>query len=880
MPLHAPRASTVSSLEQEADRFANAHVQAGPVAAPALSRGAAQHIATDTNPLMQATVAAGVATPHEPVPHGVLQKFSPTLRPDLLHARLHRGADAQALARTAGAHAFAHGADIVLGPSASDLHSAASRHVLAHELAHVVQQSPWSGRRAAMRTLFSMKTYVSAMNRKPEPDWATAAEHLNGEPETVIRQVLKNLSRAHRAKLHDAARTWPGLCSNIGQMTEADYLLERGPAAATGERVADVCNRPAAQAAGPQAASPTQPAQPAPIVTAGELTQKDADDCSPLYQHKLCVYIVGGFNGDRSGVETPEQMAEYNKSCRKESAYTGPDVDLSAEDRIAMKAPKCPRGDPDTARERAAAARLSDSIRRSVKYMPAGAGDQLLALLTDKMFIGSLVAAVGVYLALWLFPEPLFTKLAAAATTIAVLSTGAFTVSTIMNLAEAWSDVMTASEAATADAQIEQAAEQFGKRMGAVTVDLLVFLASLLIGGKLPTPKGLPPAAKALTDAERLLAATPEGGVLLNTPVAKLVAVQAPAAPPAAPRVPSGPTAGRGSKVVQLRRRADVAPARPSSARPSSAGPSAGRGTEAFDYYKNADVAPARSPLRAVQDVPAEPAPPSNLRQLPVPKPRPAPVEPAPAIEPAPVIDPAPVVEPAPAVQPAQAARPQAFPQPVVPGAGAQPSAPPITQPEPQPQPEPRRRPPFVLRLPQQKAPHLARYRANLKVLASDPNYQRGNPGQLEAWHMALRLGGSHGIPAEVYERGHRMGLVGQEGERRIRVPNWSRTRSRPMEVDHIIELQVVRQSVRDLFDHPDNFELLDRAANGSSGPQLSASIAAERAIQVAHDPSLANQVIPFDSVVMAGGFDGERWSIDAIRAGQQLDYYENNHAP
>lgn len=837
MPLHASRASSVASLEQEADRFADAHVRAGPVAAPALSRGAARHVATDTNPLMQATVAAGVATPHEPVPHGVLQKFSPTLRPELSHARLHRGADAQALARTAGAHAFAHGADIVLGPSASDLHGAASRHVLAHELAHVVQQSPWSGRRAVMRTLFSMKTYVAAMNRKPEPDWATAAEHLNGEPETVIRQVLKNLSRAHRAKLHEAARTWPGLCSNIGQMTEADYLLERGPAAATGERVADVCNRPAAQAAGPQAASPTQPAQPAPIVTPGELTQKDADDCSPLYQHKLCVYIVGGFNGDRSGVETPAQMAEYNKSCRKESAYTGPDVDLSAEDRIAMKAPKCPRGDADTARERAAAARLSDAIRRSVKYMPAGAGDQLLALLTDKMFIGSLVAAVGVYLALWLFPEPVFTKLAAAATTIAVLSTGVFTVSTIMNLAEAWSDVMTASEAATADAQIEQAAEQFGKRMGAVTVDLLVFLASLLIGGKLPTPKGLPPAAKALTDAERLLATAPKGGVVLDTPMGKLLPFEAPAASPAAPRAPSASS--------------------------GMSGPTAGRAATAVQFRPNADVMPARPGPRLVQPAPAEPAPLTNLRHLPVPKPRPAPVKPAPAVEP-----------------PAPAANRQPVPVPLAPGAGAQPSAPPTTQPQPQPQPQPRRRPPFVLRLPQQKAPHLARYRGNLGVLQSDPNYQRGNPGQLEAWHMALRLGGSHGIPSGVYDRGHRMGFVGEEGERRIRVPNWSRTGPKAMEVDHIIELQVTPQSMRALYNEPDNFELLDRAANGSSGPQLSANIAAERAIQVAYDPALANQVIRFDSVVMAGGFDGERWSIDAIRAGQQLNYYENNHAP
>lgn len=772
---------------------------------------------------MQATVAAAVATPHEPVPHGVLRQFSPTLRPDLAHARLHRSADAHALARLAGAQAFAHGADIVLGPSASDLHGAAGRHLLAHELAHVLHQSPPGGRLAAPRTLFSMKTYVAAMNRKPEPDWATAAEHLNGEPEAVIRQVLKNLSRAYRAKLHEAARTWPGLCSNLGQMTEADYLLERGPAAATGERAAEVCNRPAApaqavgspsangahSATGP-AALATPPAPTAPAEPSGELTQKDADECSPLYQHKLCIYIVGGFNGDRSGVETPEEMVEYNRSCRKESGYTGPDVGLSAEDRTALKAPRCPRGDPDAARERAAAARLADAIRRSARYMPGGGGEQLLALLTDKVFIGSLVAAVGVYLGLWLFPEPVFTKLAAAATTIAVLSTGVFTVSTIRNLAEAWMDVQRESEAATSDAQVEEAAEHFGKRMGAITVDLIIFLASLLIGGKLPTPRGLPNGVKAIGDAERALAASSEGGVLLQGPWGRVQTV-APSAPVAAP---GGAPVVRGSLAVKVQ------------------------------------PAPAAPALRLVQPEPALPSVKPNVHPLPLPKPRPAP---ATALAPSPGAVPLP---------------------PLVPG--TQPGVLPQTQSQPQ----ARRRPPFVLRLPQQKAPHLATYRAYLGVLQSDPNYQRGDPAQLSAWHMALRLGGSHGIPAEVYERGHRMGFVGEEGERRIRVPNWSRTASKPMEVDHIIELQVTPLSMRGVFNEPDNFELLDRAANGSSGSQLSASIAAERAIQVAHDPSLANAVIPFDSVVMAGGFDGERWSIDAIRAGQQLDYYENHHAP
>lgn len=864
VPLHAPspvaaipadstgHARDVPALEHEADRFAAAHATpvhshaastdvraASPThastAQPALSRGAARHLVADSNPLMRATIAAGVATPAEPVPHGVLQRFAPALQTDLRHARLHRDPSAHAFARMIGAHAFAHGGDIVLGQQASDLQGAAGRHAVAHELAHVVHQAPWQGRTGTSATLFSMQTYIKAMNAKPEPDWATAAEHLNGEKPDTIKQVLKQLPAHHRVKLHEAARTWPGLCSNIGRMSEADYLKEHPEAG----RAADVCNQPAA-ASPPQAQAQAAPA--APIAPSTELTDKDASTCSPLYLQKLCVYLIGGFNGDRSGVETPEDMANYNRTCRTESGYDGPDISLSDADRATMKAPKCARGDPDAARERVAKARLAAVLNRSAKYMPGGGGEQLLALLNDDVFIGSLVAAVGAYLLLWAIPEPVFSKIAAVATTIVVLSSGAFTVSTIRNLAEAWGDVTTDAQSATSDELIEAAAERFGKRMGAITVDLLIFLASLLIGGKLPTPRGLPNAAKAIGDAERVLAAAKPGGVLIEGPWGRLQSVE-PLASPASPR--SG----------------------------SVSGPSAGREATAFKF--SAEPAPVRPPLRLAQPAPApaaraaapaEAAPLTNLRRLPVPEVRPAPV-------------PEPV--PAPATAPAPAADLQPVPlPPLLPGTGPQTSAPPQIQPQPQPQPQPRRRPPFVLRLPQQKAPHLMQYRLYLPYLQSDPAYQRGNPGQLEQWHMALRLGGSHGIPAEVYERGHRMGLTGETGERRIRVPNWSRTGSKAMEVDHIIELQVTPPDMRDIFNAPDNFELLDKAANGSAGPQLSASIAAERAIQVAHDPSLANQVLHFESVVMGGGFDGERWSIDAIRAGRQLDFYENDHAP
>jgi hypothetical protein len=189
-----------------------------------------------------------------------------------------------------------------------------------------------------------------------------------------------------------------------------------------------------------------------------------------------------------------------------------------------------------------------------------------------------------------------------------------------------------------------------------------------------------------------------------------------------------------------------------------------------------------------------------------------------------------------------------------------------------------KKRPPFVLRLPQQKAPHLRTYRSWLGVLQSDPNYERGNPDQLEIWHREHRSGGgAHAIPASVYERGHRLGFTGESGERRIRVPDWSPTRSIPMEVDHIIELQVTPDRFRWHFNSVDNYELLDRTSNGTSGRLLAGNIRSERAKQVAFDPSAENRTLLFDEVTLDGGTAGERWSSEEIRAAKQLDAFEKH---
>jgi hypothetical protein len=64
---------------------------------------------------------------------------------DFSRVRIHQGGEADRAAAAAGAPALARGADIVLGNGVPPLGAVRGRHILAHELAHVVQQSRHSG---------------------------------------------------------------------------------------------------------------------------------------------------------------------------------------------------------------------------------------------------------------------------------------------------------------------------------------------------------------------------------------------------------------------------------------------------------------------------------------------------------------------------------------------------------------------------------------------------------------------------------------------------------------------------------------------------------------------------------------------------------------
>jgi len=133
-PPPAPPARVLAEAEHEADRAAESVVTAEPLPAASLSR------------LPSAPAGHPAAPPPPPPPGGQplpsdrragLQR---QLGHDFGSVRVHSGSAAEAAARALHARAFTFGEHVVLGAGLPGLHTPAGTRMLAHELAHVVQQ--------------------------------------------------------------------------------------------------------------------------------------------------------------------------------------------------------------------------------------------------------------------------------------------------------------------------------------------------------------------------------------------------------------------------------------------------------------------------------------------------------------------------------------------------------------------------------------------------------------------------------------------------------------------------------------------------------------------------------------------------------------------
>lgn len=153
----APVGAPHDSAEREADRVAEALTAtpaAGPIRCAACAGGdgpcpacsaSAGHLRRRTRP--QAATPTGptpaadavLARPAGPLPDGLRQRFERRLGADLSSVRLHTGPDATRAADSLDANAFALGPHIVVGERHYQPHTPSGERLLAHEVAHVLQ---------------------------------------------------------------------------------------------------------------------------------------------------------------------------------------------------------------------------------------------------------------------------------------------------------------------------------------------------------------------------------------------------------------------------------------------------------------------------------------------------------------------------------------------------------------------------------------------------------------------------------------------------------------------------------------------------------------------------------------------------------------------
>ena len=166
-------------------------------------------------PVAPSAVWAAIDLPGRPLAD---HERPPGLGADLPPVRIHAGGRAADSARMLGAAAYTFGEDIVLGDGV-DTRSAAGRRILAHELAHVVQQrgspSPAIRRQGAPRLRPSAGPAAESLGAKTERIWESLLAFTERAPAEVhstrlaVQDYLKHYDRAFalfEAKLSAAER--------------------------------------------------------------------------------------------------------------------------------------------------------------------------------------------------------------------------------------------------------------------------------------------------------------------------------------------------------------------------------------------------------------------------------------------------------------------------------------------------------------------------------------------------------------------------------------------------------------------------------------------------------------------------------------------------
>ena len=142
---HSHAVATRSAAQIDADVATNRDRHSSALDAPArpIASGLLMRKERDDNGVAahaDAAVATAAGSSGSTLPENLMRKFEGSLGTDLSSVRVHTGAESNAAAHAVGARAYTMGQDIHFGAGQYDPASASGEHLLAHEVAHTVQQ--------------------------------------------------------------------------------------------------------------------------------------------------------------------------------------------------------------------------------------------------------------------------------------------------------------------------------------------------------------------------------------------------------------------------------------------------------------------------------------------------------------------------------------------------------------------------------------------------------------------------------------------------------------------------------------------------------------------------------------------------------------------
>ena len=153
-----------------------------------------------------------------------LDWFEPRFGRDFAQVRLHVDAAARDMAQSVHARAFTRGAHIALGPSAPPVHSDEGRHLLAHELTHVVQQADGRSQGVQCEPVDPGKTNYR---------FDTGRITLDDLKDPEISRLLQSLTR-------DQLRAYRRIVVDVSMQAHIDQMLAPKPVSKLATRSLDL----------------------------------------------------------------------------------------------------------------------------------------------------------------------------------------------------------------------------------------------------------------------------------------------------------------------------------------------------------------------------------------------------------------------------------------------------------------------------------------------------------------------------------------------------------------------------------------------------------------------------------------------------------------